>query len=526
MHFLSPLFFLFFLLLFLLPLGIVGAALMFITFGHGLFAFRLSMRRSGPDAATLRFFGIYLCEPVFTLLFSMISFAMLIVIPFNPLYPHWIGIFYISSVFLFSMVLLSLPAIGWLRATVPMYRRLNGRIFALGMVRTAIAFLIVFPLLTDNMRWLSPLALLAGAGSLWYSHQWGQRLLNGRLSRPYAPQTSLAVSSNSPTLPAPPPPVQPAQPAVFSHLSALSSSLLCPLCHTPTALEEADCSGCGLVFRSRVPEALQSLSRYTALRPLGTGGMSSVYLAHDQAEDQFCVIKTLVSVDAQRDPDWSREAAACLRREADLLGQVEHPRIARLLDRVSVDQGEFLLLEYIAGRTLEQRLTRVGPNGVVIPGAALPQKEALAYAASVAATLDYLATLPQPLLHLDIKPANLILPPDQNEPILVDFGGAMLWQQTGATTRLAGYGTPGYAAPEQYQGQASPQSDVYGLGATLYHLLTDDDPTAHPLDFPALATLPPDIATLLASALAHDPAARPTADGLRTHLRMCATNRA
>jgi serine/threonine protein kinase len=254
--------------------------------------------------------------------------------------------------------------------------------------------------------------------------------------------------------------------------------------------------------------------------------MSSVYLAHDQAEDQFCVIKTLVSVDAQRDPDWSREAAACLRREADLLGQVEHPRIARLLDRVSVDQGEFLLLEYIAGRTLEQRLTRVGPNGVVIPGAALPLEEALAYAASVAATLDYLATLPQPLLHLDIKPANLILPPDQNEPILVDFGGAMLWQQTGATTRLAGYGTPGYAAPEQYQGQASPQSDVYGLGATLYHLLTDDDPTAHPLDFPALATLPPDIATLLASALAHDPAARPTADGLCTHLRMCATNRA
>jgi len=507
-----------FLLLVAITLFSVCVIFIFSAFGHGLIAFRMSRQRTGPDAATLRFLGINLCEPLVTSLFNIL-FLVLLISHLSDL--SWeASIFSTRFVLLLPMAVLLLPALGWLRPTVPIYRNLNGRIFALGVARTGITFLILSGPLTLNV-WLLlllPFVFLGGVWLLGYSNQWGRQLLHGRLLRPYAPQTPLAVSSNSSTLPAPQLLVQATQPAVFPRLPALAAPLLCPLCHTPTTLEEADCSGCGLVFRSRVPEALQSLARYTALRPLGTGGMSSVYLAHDQTEDQFCVIKTLVSVDAQRDADWSREAAVCLRREAELLGQVEHPRIARLLDRVSTDQGEFLVLEYIAGRTLEQHLTRIGPNSVTIPGAALPLEEALAYAASVAATLDYLATLPQPLLHLDIKPANLILPPDQNEPILVDFGGAMLWQQTGATTRLAGYGTPGYAAPEQYQGQASPQSDVYGLGATLYHLLTDDDPTAHPLDFPALAILPPDIATLLASALEHDSAARPTAAVLRGDL--------
>jgi serine/threonine protein kinase len=283
------------------------------------------------------------------------------------------------------------------------------------------------------------------------------------------------------------------------------------VCHTPTPLDEASCFGCGLFFSSRVPQAMQQLSDFTALRPLGNGGMSSVYLARRHADERLCVLKTLATVDTIRDPEWRAEAARCLQHEARLLQQLEHPNIARLLDWVSGPQGDYLVLEYVPGLTLEQRLTRLDGQGGTLPGAPLPLHEALAYAGRVAEVLDYLGTLPQPVVHHDIKPANLIVRPNDNELVLVDFGGAVRLSGLGpGLPEPDSYGTPGYAAPEQYSGDASPASDVYGLAATLYHLLTDDDPTAHPLEFPQLERLPPDVAALLRPALARDPQARPT----------------
>jgi serine/threonine protein kinase len=256
---------------------------------------------------------------------------------------------------------------------------------------------------------------------------------------------------------------------------------------------------------------MQQLSGFTALRPLGNGGMSSVYLARRHADERLCVLKTLATVDTIRDPEWRAEAARCLQHEARLLQQLEHPNIARLLDWVSGPQGDYLVLEYVPGLTLEQRLTRLDGQGGTLPGAPLPLHEALAYAGRVAEVLDYLGTLPQPVVHHDIKPANLIVRPNDNELVLVDFGGAVRLSGLGpGLPEPDSYGTPGYAAPEQYSGDASPASDVYGLAATLYHLLTDDDPTAHPLEFPQLERLPPDVAALLRPALARDPQARPS----------------
>jgi serine/threonine-protein kinase len=274
------------------------------------------------------------------------------------------------------------------------------------------------------------------------------------------------------------------------------------------------------VFVSRVPQALRSLQSYTVLRPLGNGGMSSVYLARARGGDQLCVLKTLASVDAQLAPAEHAEASLCLQREAALLGQLDHPRVAHVLDWLSDSQGDFLVLDYIAGPTLEQRLTRLSAQGQLLPGDALPPAEALAYGAAVAETLCYLAALPQPVIHCDIKPANLILPPGSRAPVLVDFGGAVRAQAGPQPTVLLGrYGTPGYAAPEQYAGSSSPKSDVYGLAATLYHLLTDDDPSAHPLAFPALATLPAELAGALALALEPDPTSRPDAWEFGAQLR-------
>jgi serine/threonine protein kinase len=258
-----------------------------------------------------------------------------------------------------------------------------------------------------------------------------------------------------------------------------------------------------------------SLRRYVVLRPLGNGGMSSVYLARDQAIGRLCVLKTLASVD-QHSVAWRLEAAACLGREAELLGQLDHPRVAHLLGWSSDGGNDFLVLEYIAGPTLEQRLSRATAGGNVGRGAAMPIGQALGYGCAVAETLCYLAELPQPVAHCDIKPANLILRAGSGTPVLVDFGGAVhTLPGLRPTIRLDRYGTPGYAAPEQYAGCSSPQSDVDGLAATLYQLTTGDDPSAHPLAFPALAALPTEVASVLAAALAPAPDARRFGAALR-----------
>jgi serine/threonine protein kinase len=287
---------------------------------------------------------------------------------------------------------------------------------------------------------------------------------------------------------------------------------MCPVCQTPAHRGADECPNCGLVFQSRVPSALRNLPDYEVLRPLSSGGMSSVYLARRRSGGELCVLKTLASVESQHDPHWHAEASRCLRQEYNLLMQIDHPNIARKLSWFGSD---LLVLEYVPGPTLEQLLEGAegqNGNGRTNGAAMLARGDVLAYGVCVAEVLDYLANLPQPVVHHDIKPANLIIRPDDGRLVLVDFGSAVLMPEEGEdAVRLDTYGTPGYAAPEQYQGQSSPASDVYGLAATLYHLLTGDDPTAHPLAFPKLRELPDALADVLAAALAHEPQARPTA---------------
>jgi hypothetical protein len=403
------------------------------------------------------------------------------------------------------MMVLLVPAIGlWFNDRF--YRDQSTRILRLGLARWLLN-LAIFQSLVGDWAWFMLLGIPLATGLLWYSARWGQRLLDGPLATPYY-------------TPAPPPIAASPAPAPLGLETAppldLARAVRCSICHTPTALAATDCPSCGLVFLSRVPAVLRTRQDYTVLRPLGSGGMSSVYLARGAADGRLCVLKTLASIDGPGTPGWRAEAAECLRREAALLAQLDHPRVARLLDREPSDAG-FLALEYIAGATLEQRLAEAG--------AALPPGEALAYGAGVAEVLCYLADLPQPVIHCDIKPANLILPPGSRVPVLVDFGGAAC-VQAGAqpTVRLERYGTPGYAAPEQYQGRSSPKSDIYGLAATLYYLLTADDPSAHPLHFPALPTFAPVIASALAPALATNPDERPEARVFGARLRELAEN--
>ncbi len=291
----------------------------------------------------------------------------------------------------------------------------------------------------------------------------------------------------------------------------------CPVCQTAADLSDEECPSCGLLFASRIPAQLRTLPDYTIVRPLGDGGMSSVYLARTRFRDELVVLKTLVGVE-QQDSTWRSEATRCLRREATLLQQLDHPHIARMRSWYSGAQVDVLVLDYVPGATLAQHLTRDDGSGTRVPGTPLPRLQALQHGITVTTILDHLAHLPQPVIHHDIKPANLIVHADTERLMLVDFGSAVLPHSGSSTVRFDSYGTPGYAAPEQYQGMSSPASDVYGLAATLYHLLTDDDPTAHPLQFPQMHTLPTRLAATLTAALDNDPARRPSARRFRSDL--------
>jgi serine/threonine protein kinase len=267
---------------------------------------------------------------------------------------------------------------------------------------------------------------------------------------------------------------------------------------------------------------LQALPDYKVLRQLSSGGMSSIFLANKRYSNHLCVIKTLATVEST-DLEWRSNAARCLKHEYDLLRQLDHPDIVRVRYWVSGGPSEFMVLDYVPGQNLEQRLTHPDEQGDMQPGAKLPLAEALRYGSAVAGILDYLARQPSPIVHHDIKPSNLILHTETRRPVLVDFGSAVVLNDgTHAHNHLDSYGTPGYASPEQYNGEVSPRSDVYSLGATLYHLLTDDDPTKHPLAFPALTLLPPDVARMLQTALASDPQARPSARQFRAEIERVA----
>jgi hypothetical protein len=153
--------------------------------------------------------------------------------------------------------------------------------------------------------------------------------------------------------------------------------------------------------------------------------------------------------------------------ESRWLQELDHNNIPKVRESFEWDERVYLVMDYVDGENLEQFLRRMGRP--------LPEEQALRWMLPVCDALQYLHTRTPPLLHRDVKPANIIVTPG-GHPVLVDFGIAKAhlpgMNQTVTFVRKAG--TEGYAPPEQYAatGLTGPWSDVYGLGATLYQLLT------------------------------------------------------
>nr|BBH93771.1 hypothetical protein KTA_19700 [Thermogemmatispora argillosa] len=224
-------------------------------------------------------------------------------------------------------------------------------------------------------------------------------------------------------------------------------------------------------------------------------------LAEDtRLNNKLVVIKELISDSS--DPAQLQEDVRNFKREVATLASVDHFLVPAVTDHFQEGSHYFMVQEYVAGENLEERLNRLGKP--------LPEGEVLTYASDILLVLEYLASRKPPIVHRDVKPANIVISDNDGRAHLVDFGIARPDLAPGAARKqTTALGTPGYAPPEQYQGKADPRSDLYALAATMHHLLTNRDPREHPpFVYPPVRTLnprlSPEIERLLTRALQND----------------------
>ena len=213
--------------------------------------------------------------------------------------------------------------------------------------------------------------------------------------------------------------------------------------------------------------------RYEIVRRIGGGGMGAVYLAKDRnLGDAPRAVKEMV--ESHLDSSQHEKAIGDFKRESLLLTSLEHPSIPTIYDYFYDDALNrfYLVMKYISGGDLASRLRAA-------IGGRLDEKTVTDWGMQVADVLDYLHSRPKPIIYRDLKPANLMIDGNTGRVMLIDFGIArwVTQQEKGVTA----VGTMGYAPPELFSGRVQPASDVYSLGATMFHLLTGSDPQDNPL---------------------------------------------
>ncbi|HJR09333.1 MAG TPA: protein kinase [Pyrinomonadaceae bacterium] len=214
-------------------------------------------------------------------------------------------------------------------------------------------------------------------------------------------------------------------------------------------------------------------SRYQIVRRIGGGGMGAVYLARDRnLGDQPRAVKEMIQ--SNIDESQHEKAVNDFKRESMLLASLEHPSIPTIYDYFYDDAaGRFyLVMKYISGGDFLARLRNA-------PGGRIDEKTVTDWGCQVADVLEYLHRRNPPIIYRDLKPANLMIDGNSGRVMLIDFGIAR-WvsvQEKGVTA----VGTMGYAPPELFSGKVEPRSDIYSLGATMFHLLTGSDPQDNPL---------------------------------------------
>ncbi|MCX7789317.1 MAG: protein kinase [Chloroflexaceae bacterium] len=263
------------------------------------------------------------------------------------------------------------------------------------------------------------------------------------------------------------------------------TQILCPFCLKANLPHARFCQHCGRDVVLNNDVASNDPRRYRITRVIKKGGQGAVYEGVDQ-EGHVYAIKMML--DRFHDPAEQAEAVARFNAEAEVLQNLNHPAVPRVYSHFTDEGRHYLTMDFVRGEDLEQIVERER---------CLPEARVLAWADQICDVLEHLHE--RGLIYRDMKPSNVMIDHDGGVKV-VDFGIAKLFNPTERGTQI---GTPGYAPPEQYQGLATPQSDVYALGATLHHLLTGRDPTEEkPFSFPPARDLVPSISQRTNDALA------------------------
>ena len=202
--------------------------------------------------------------------------------------------------------------------------------------------------------------------------------------------------------------------------------------------------------------------RYRVLRVLGRGGTGTVYLVIHEALGMERALKEISRADCPYYPSMRQRMI----REIHILRQLDHPNLPEIMDIVMKEDAFYIVMEYIQGRTLREIIEARGR---------IEERQAVEWGRQICDVLYYLHAQNPPVIYRDLKPSNLMQKPD-GRIVLIDFGTAREYAADREDTVCLG--TRGYAAPEQYERKArtDARTDIYCLGATLYHLVTGDAP--------------------------------------------------
>lgn len=209
--------------------------------------------------------------------------------------------------------------------------------------------------------------------------------------------------------------------------------------------------------------------KYKILNKIGQGGMSVVYLAINERANKSWAVKEVRKNGVSNFEVVKQGLVA----ETDILKRLNHPSLPSIIDIIETDGSFIIVMDYIQGRSLQDALKHYG---------AQREDDVIEWAKQLCDVLGYLHNSNPPIIYRDMKPSNVMLKPDGNVT-LIDFGTAREFKSNSVadTTCL---GTQGYAAPEQFggQGQTDARTDIYCLGATMYHLVTGHNPAEPPYE--------------------------------------------
>lgn len=209
--------------------------------------------------------------------------------------------------------------------------------------------------------------------------------------------------------------------------------------------------------------------KYRILRKVGQGGMSIVYMAVNERVNKTWAIKE-IKKDGTQNYEVVKQG---LLVETEMLKKLDHPHLPSIIDVIEGTDFFLIVMDFVEGKTLSSIIKEYG---------AQPENSVIDWAKQLCEVLGYLHSRNPAIIYRDMKPSNVMLKPDGNV-VLLDFGTAREYKIQNLEDTVC-LGTRGYAAPEQYggHGQTDERTDIYGLGATMYHLLTGHNPSESPYE--------------------------------------------